>query len=113
VVLHAHAITEDGATRERAGGIDREHPDALVVGAQAGDERVGERRLPRARSAGDADGVRDARRRVERGDRDLGVGTAGLDQGDQARDRATIAGARSLDERERFAQRLRRLPRLR
>ena len=61
VVLHADAVTEDRAAAERAGRVDREHADLVAVGARCEPtSAIGERRLPRARRAGDADRVRAA-----------------------------------------------------
>ena len=50
VALHADAIAEQRAARERARRIDGHHADPLARGAVARDQRVDERRLADARA---------------------------------------------------------------
>jgi hypothetical protein len=96
--LHAHPVTEDRAAREGARGIDREDADARAVATQTADEPVGERRLSRSGSTGDADGVGTPGAREELRDRSSRAGTTRLDEGDQSRDRGTITVEDSSDE---------------
>ena len=57
VALHANAIAEDRAARERRGRIDADHADALALRAVVRDQRIDDGGLARARVAGDADDV--------------------------------------------------------
>ena len=58
VVLHAHAVAEDRAARERGRRVDGEHGDRRSPRARSErDELARERRLPRAGRAGEPDGV--------------------------------------------------------
>ena len=107
VVLHADAVAEDRAAAERAGRVDGEHADRRVLGADRRDEAVGERRLPRARRAGDADRPGVAGVRVQRGDDRARVVAAVFDERDQLGDRAPVTGARAFDQLGRRCGRMR------
>ena len=62
---HPDAVPQDGASRVGARGIDRDHADALPSLPVGLDQPVAERRLARARVAGDPDDVGLARVREE------------------------------------------------
>jgi hypothetical protein len=66
VALHADAIAEDGAARERRGRIDAHDTDALAGGTIVRDQRVDDGGLAGAGVAGDADDVRVAGLREQR-----------------------------------------------
>jgi hypothetical protein len=93
VTLHADAVAEDGAARERGVRVGGQHGDGPVLLAQQGDDRVDQRRLARPRSAretGDAGisaGV--AQRFLNRPNR----GITSLDQGDRLGQGANVAGS--------------------
>jgi len=98
MLLHAHAIAEDRAATERARGVYRQHANFVTVLADAGHELIGECGLPGSGRAGDADEIRTAGERVERSKRRVGIGTTGLDNRDQAGDRAAVTGSGERDE---------------
>ncbi len=99
VGLHPDPVTEDRAAAERRARVDREHRDTLVTAPHLADEGAGQRRLPGARRAGQADrvgrvgtpGVRSrsdgARRRA-----------APLDHRQEAGERAPVPVESSVDE---------------
>src|SRR5690606_33947315 len=67
-LVHAHAVAEDGAARQRAGGIDRKDSDRAALREAALREAGDQAALARAGRAGDADAegcARDRRRRAE------------------------------------------------
>ncbi|OIQ64801.1 hypothetical protein GALL_536470 [mine drainage metagenome] len=90
VVGHAHPVAEQGAAADRAGGIDRQHRDAPAAPQQLHQQRVDQRRLARARRAGDADDMGAAAVRQQAGVELFGAGPAVLDQADGARQRRAV-----------------------
>ena len=60
VLAHADAVAEHGAAGDRAGRVDGDDRDALAAREQCAEQRVDQRRLARARRAGDAQHVRAA-----------------------------------------------------
>ena len=65
VILHADAVTEQRPAGEGGRGVDGQHPHARALVAVRPDERAGDRRLPGAGRARQADHARVARQRRE------------------------------------------------
>src|SRR5262249_21380284 len=91
VPLHPNAVTEDGAARERAGRIDGDDCNALLLTAVFGDEAIGQRALARARIAGDADGPSPAGVRAEVLEDGEIVTNAVVDEATHARRRTRVS----------------------
>ena len=99
VVGEPDAVTEHGALRERAGGIDREHPDLPSGPAELAGQRPDQGALAdpgRARQPHDA---RPAGLRKELRDQPVALGLAVLDQADRPRQRPLVPGQQALGER--------------
>ena len=98
VVLHPHPVAEQGAAGERRRRVDGEYADPLAGRAQLGDQRRGGRGLADAGRAGDADDLRVAGVRRQRGHHLAQQRRGVLDQRDQPRDRTGVAVAGTRDE---------------
>ena len=85
VALHTDAVAEDGAPCEGACGVDGQHADGLPFLAEAVDEAVGQRALPRTGRAGDANDMRPPREGEEVLDGELRLRHPILQVADEAR----------------------------
>ncbi len=97
VVLHADAVAEDGAAGVRAGGIDGDDADGLILLAIVLGQLVDQRALASAGRAGESEdaGVAGLRKR---GFEQIGpAGGAVLDGGDGAGEGERIAGAKAVE----------------
>ena len=99
VLGQADAVAEQRAVGEGRGGVDREHRDLALGRAAQLDQRADERRLARARSAGEADDRGLPGVRVDLAHELPAGGVVGLHQRDRAGQRALVAGEESLGER--------------
>src|SRR5204863_10137253 len=79
VLDEADAVAEQGAVGERRRGVDRQDGDGPLGGAAVLDERADERRLARARGAGDADDAGFAGAWIELADERSAGGIRSLD----------------------------------
>ena len=98
VLLHAHAIAEQRPTRERAGRIDREDPDAPPASAPLPGQAVDQGALAGAGRPGETDEARVTRVRVQGRDEREGQGGLVLDVRDGARHRPHVAGTHASRE---------------
>ena len=98
VGLHADAVAQDGAPRERARWIHREHADGGAFRAEMAREAVDEGGLARSRRPGDPEDMGAAQPRLD-GAHDLGYfRSAVLDPRDEAGEGEAVAREHSLDE---------------
>ena len=97
-VAHAHPVAQQRAAGERAGGIDGDDADGVVVLPVAARQRVDQGRLAGARRAGDADHVGAAGVRIERRQHCRRIGSAVFHQGDGAGQCAAVAREQCVDE---------------
>ncbi len=95
--LHAYAVAEDGAARERARRVNGDDADALAARAVEPGELVHERRLPRPGRARDADDEAAPRVREDGLHQTGRVVRAVLDLRDGARDGARVARQNPVD----------------
>ena len=91
MVLHPDPVTEHGAAGRRRRRVDGEDADLLARRPDEADQPGGERRLPRARRAGDADRVGVTAPYVRQPTDRTGVLAPSLDQRDQPGQGAAIA----------------------
>src|SRR5690606_19479084 len=83
-VVHPDTVAEERAAGEGRGWVDGDDGDGLAAGAEGAGERGGQRRLPRARRAGQADAVCLSERRMELVEDLLKPGAFVLDDADDA-----------------------------
>src|SRR5581483_8511128 len=98
VVGEPDPVAEQRALGERARRVDRDDADRRAFVAREADERRGEGRLADAGRSGQPDGVGVPRVRVDIGHDVVGERIAVLDDRDRARERASVAGAKRVDE---------------
>ena len=98
MLLHANAVAEDGPARERARGVDRDDAHLLPGRSVGGDEGRGQRRLARARVAGDADDVRAPGGGVQRAQEIRGARMAVVHQAHEACSGPDFTGQDPRDE---------------
>jgi hypothetical protein len=96
--LETHAIAEERATGEWAGGIHRQHPHALPARAQLAHQPRRERALADARRSGDADAHRAALQTRHAVDQLIATRAIVLDDADRARQRARIMLGNCCDQ---------------
>jgi hypothetical protein len=97
-VLHADAVAEDRAVRERARGVDGDDADGVAAAAVLGGEGAGERAFAGAGAAGNADGVGLAGVRKEGAQVFAPLGGLVFNAADDARERAALTVEEALDE---------------
>ena len=113
VVLHPHAVAEDGPAGERRRRVDGEHGDLVAEAAEVRDQRRCQRALAGARRPGEPDRVgvpgqrggeaadlpgRVAAALDEREQPGLGAAVAVLRSGEQVRRQPAVAGSRHVGE---------------
>src|SRR5438309_5388396 len=99
VILHADAVAEDRASRERTGRVDRHHADGLPQAADVRDQPVYQRALSRAGIAGDSDELGTAGAGEQGAQLRLGGGLDIVDEAHQTRGGPDIALQHAVRER--------------
>src|SRR5439155_1496480 len=94
----ADAVAEQRAVRERAGRVDRDDPDRLLLRPDEPDQRRDQAGLPDAGRPGDTDRVRSARLRVDVPHQLVRERIAILDERDRPGQRAPVARAHGLGQ---------------
>ena len=98
LVAHAHPVPEDGPSAVWRGGVDRQHGHLVATLADLAAQNVGQCRLTRAGSPGDADHMRIRRQRHQPAEC-LGGCASPLHDRQQARERPPVALSRLGEKR--------------
>jgi hypothetical protein len=96
---HAHPVAQDGASRERAGGIDSDDPHSQTRSPDLHGQRIDQSALSGPGRTGDANEIRTPGAWVNLPNQRRGLRRLVLDQRDRTGNGASIAGKYRVDER--------------